>query len=56
MTAPEVRDKEREALIREARSWPRDGINEGALINALADEIERLATRDHPEPDSGVTA
>lgn len=29
-------------LVDEARQWPRDGINEGALINALADEVELL--------------
>lgn len=30
-----------EELIAEARSWPREGINEGPLINALADRLER---------------
>ena len=33
--APDV-----QALIDEAREWPRDGINEGPLINALADALE----------------
>ncbi len=31
-----------EELIEEAREWPRDGINEGRLINSLADVIETL--------------
>lgn len=34
-------ETDRVVLIAEARQWPRDGINEGALINALADELER---------------
>lgn len=29
-------------LIADAREWPRDGVNEGPLINALADAIEAL--------------
>ena len=33
--APDVQE-----LIAEAREWPRDGINEGPLINALADALE----------------
>ena len=33
-------DDETAELIAEARQWPRDGVNEGPLINALADAIE----------------
>lgn len=33
--APDVQE-----LIAEAREWPRDGINEGRLINTLADALE----------------
>ena len=33
--APDVQE-----LIADAREWPRDGINEGRLINALADALE----------------
>ncbi len=32
-------------LIAEARTWPRDGVNEGALINALADALEATTGR-----------
>lgn len=46
-TAEEVRE-----LIAEAREWPRDGVNEGWLINALADALE-AATR---ERDAAVAA
>ena len=35
-------EQDREALIADAREWPRDGVNEGPLINALADAIEAL--------------
>jgi len=30
------------ALIEEARIWPREGVNEGPLINDLADAVEDL--------------
>ncbi len=30
-----------DALIADAREWPRDGVNEGPLINALADALEQ---------------
>ena len=35
-------EQDRETLIADAREWPRDGVNEGPLINALADAIEAL--------------
>ena len=35
-------EQDHEALIAEAREWPRDGVNEGPLVNALADAIEAL--------------
>src|SRR5690606_21236574 len=37
-----------QALIDEARTWPRDGINEGPLINALADALEASAVSSPP--------
>lgn len=36
-------ETERE-LIAEARLWPRDGVNEGSLLNALADALEARVT------------
>jgi hypothetical protein len=42
-------NSETRALIDEAREWPRDGINEGRLINALADALEGSAVST-PEP------
>ena len=35
-------EQDREDLIAEARYWPRDGVNEGRLVNALADAVEAL--------------
>lgn len=35
-------------LIADAREWPRDGVNEGRLINGLADALEKSETlREH---------
>ena len=42
--APDV-----QALIADAREWPRDGINEGRLINTLADALEAVAHSDYHE-------
>jgi hypothetical protein len=32
-------------LIEQARKWPRDGHGEGRWFNAMADEMERLASQ-----------
>lgn len=34
-------------LIEQAREWPRDGVNEGPLINALADALEAAFGGNH---------
>lgn len=43
-------------LLAEARQWPRDGVNEGALINALADALEVRLRGTVTEPNEAEDA
>lgn len=45
-------DTKIEELIAEAREWPRDGVNEGRLINGLADALEQVTA----ERDAALSA